>query len=38
MTGSAKQSIRPRAEEWIASELTLLATTAVLGPDASHDD
>jgi len=28
MTGSAKQSMPPRGEEWIASSLTLLAMTA----------
>jgi hypothetical protein len=28
MTGSAKQSIAPQAEAWIASSLSLLAMTA----------
>jgi hypothetical protein len=28
MTGSAKQSMPPRGDEWIASSLTLLAMTA----------
>ncbi|MGY3446936.1 hypothetical protein ACVW17_006937 [Bradyrhizobium sp. USDA 4473] len=31
MTGSAKQSIAPQAEKWIASSLSLLAMTAVRG-------